>query len=105
MLTRLLHDPLAFNNDAYYQIAGDDADFLIGGDIARVDFRTQLRGLLMPVLIIAGRFDRITIPRYSIRYKQYAPQADFVMFEKSGHYPYIEEAGSCFSAVREFLMK
>jgi len=102
---RLLHDPLSFNNDVYYQIAGDDADFLIGGDISRVDFRTQLRGLLMPILIIAGRFDRIAIPRYSIRYKQYAPQADFVMFEKSGHYPYIEEAGSYFSTVREFLMK
>lgn len=98
-------DSLSLNPDVYYQIAGDDADFLIGGDIARIDFRTQLKGLSMPVLIIAGRFDRISIPKYSTLYKQYAPQAEFVMFEKSGHFPYVEEEDSYFSTVRKFLMK
>ena len=47
------------NADVYYSIAGDDADFLIGGDIASLDFRTRLKNLQMPTLILAGRFDRV----------------------------------------------
>ncbi len=79
------------NNDVYYAIAGDDADFTIGGDIAKLDFRTDLRKLTMPILVIAGRYDRISLPQYAVKYKTYAPQARFVMMEKSGHFAYIEE--------------
>jgi len=91
------------NNDVYYAIAGDDADFTIGGDIASLDFRADLRKLTMPILIIAGRYDRISLPQYALKYKIYAPQARFVMMEKSGHFPYIEEPEKTLSVLREFL--
>ena len=94
-----------FNSEVYYAIAGDDADFLIGGDIAKLDFRTELKNLKMPTLILAGRFDRVALPRFSIQFKQYAPQAEFVMFEKSGHNPCIEEPAKMFQVVRRFLSK
>ncbi len=45
----------------------------------------------MPMLVIAGRYDRVSAPRYALEYKKYAPQARFVMMEKSGHFPHIEE--------------
>jgi proline iminopeptidase len=93
------------NADLYYSMVGDDADFLVGGDIAKIDFRTQLRNLRMPVLILASRFDRVCFPRFSTQFKQYAPQAEFVMFEKSGHLPFIEEPDRMFKVVREFLSK
>ena len=92
-----------FNPEVYYAIAGDDADFLIGGDIVKLDFRAELKNLRMPVLILAGRFDRVALPRFSIEFSDYAPQAEFVMFEKSGHYPYIEETAKMFEVVRSFL--
>jgi len=93
------------NNDVYYAIAGDDADFTIGGDIASLDFRADLRKLTMPILVIAGRYDRISLPQFALKYKTYAPQASFVMMEKSGHFPYIEEPQKMLSVLRDFLGK
>jgi len=91
------------NLDVYYAIAGEDADFTIGGDIASLDFRAGLHQLTMPVLVIAGRFDRISLPQYAEKYKTYAPQARFVMMEKSGHFPYLEEPEKTLALLREFL--
>jgi proline iminopeptidase len=92
-----------FNPQVYYSIVGYDGDFIIGGDVAKLDFRTKLRRLKMPILIIEGRFDRVAIPRYSIKYKGYAPKAKFVMFEKSGHNPYVEENDKYFKLLNDFL--
>jgi proline iminopeptidase len=91
------------NTGLYYAIAGDDADFTIGGDIARLDFRAALRKLTMPILVIAGRYDRISLPQWAVKYKTYAPQAHFVMMENSGHFPYVEEPEKMLSVLREFL--
>jgi proline iminopeptidase len=93
------------NNEVYYTIAGDDADFVIGGDIAALDFRAGLEKLKMPMLVLAGRFDRVSMPRYAVEYKKYAPGARFVMMEESGHFPFIEEPGQTLSVLREFLGK
>jgi len=92
-----------FNSQVYYTLVGYDGDFIIGGDISKLDFRTKLKYLKMPILIIEGRFDRVAVPRWSIRYKEYAPQAKFVMFEKSGHNPYVEEKEKYFNLLDDFL--
>ncbi len=92
-----------FNSQVYYTLVGYDGDFIIGGDIAKLDFRTKLENLKMLVLIIEGRFDRVAVPSWSIKYKEYAPQAKFVMFEKSGHNPYVEEKEKYFQLVTDFL--
>jgi proline iminopeptidase len=97
--------PVEINPDVYYSIAGDDADFLIGGDVAKLDFRMQLKNLRMPTLILASRFDRVSLPRFSTQFRQYAPQAEFVMFEKAGHFPFIEDPNEMFRVLREFLSK
>jgi proline iminopeptidase len=99
-----MSNPFDFNWDVYYQIVGDDADFRIGGDIAKLDFKKDLKNLKMPVLIIAGRYDRVSIPRFAVKYEDYAPQAEFVMFEKSGHFPFIEEQAKFMEVVSRFLV-
>jgi proline iminopeptidase len=81
----------SFSLEVYKQIAGPDADIVLGGDLSSVDFRGHLKKIKVPTLIIAGRFDRVAIPKYSIQFKSFMPQAKFIMFEKSGHYPFIEE--------------
>jgi proline iminopeptidase len=91
------------NDQIYYAIAGDDADFVIGGDIASLDFRTDLRKLKMPILVLAGRFDRVSLPRYAVEYKKYAPRARFMMMEESGHFPFVEEPEATLAVLREFL--
>jgi proline iminopeptidase len=93
------------NNDVYCAIAGDDADFLISGSIGKLDFRPDLNKLPMPILILAGRYDRVSIPHWSLQYKRYIPQGQFVMFERSGHFPFVEETEETMRVLGVFLAK
>lgn len=98
---RLPKDPS--NTEVYYTIAGPDADFEIGGDIAALDFRRDLPKLRIPVLVLSGRYDRVSMPRYAAEFKNLIPGVKFVIFEKSGHFPYIEEPEETLDVLREFL--
>ena len=95
--------PNRFNPKVYYQMVGKDGDFIVQSDIGRFDFRKDLARLTMPILIVGGRYDRVAVPREMDKYKEYCPQAQFVMFEKSGHNPQVEEPESYFELLREFL--
>ncbi|MEQ1884516.1 MAG: alpha/beta fold hydrolase [Bryobacteraceae bacterium] len=97
----LPHD--AGNPDVYYSIAGKDAEFKIGGDIAKIDFRPDLRKLKIPILILAGRYDRISMPKNVVEYRKLTPTARIVFLERSGHFPYIEEPDETATVLREFL--
>lgn len=91
------------NLDVYCQLAGPDADVVLGGDLARLDFRSRLKKLTMPTLVLTGRFDRVATPRLAIQFKQFIPQATFVMFERSGHNPFLEEPAKHEAVVKAFL--
>ena len=97
--------PNRFNSKLYYQMVGKDGDFIVGSDIGNFDFRKDLKDLKMPILIIAGRYDRVAVPAEMIKYKTYCPQAEYVMFEYSGHNPQVEEPEKEFALIREFLEK
>ncbi len=97
--------PNSFNAKLYYQMVGKDGDFIVDNDIGNFDYRTQLKNLSMPVLIYGGRYDRVAVPEMMVKYKQYCPQATFVMFEQSGHNPQVEEPQLLFKIIREFLGK
>ncbi len=102
---KVMHSDGSINNEVYCAITGDDADFLVSGDMGKFDFRLDLKKLTVPTLILAGRYDRVAMPRWTVQYKRYAPQAQFVMFEKSGHFPFIEETDETVRILREFLKK
>ena len=55
------------------------------------------------MLVIAGRYDRSDPPLYSLQYKEFAPQAEFVMLERSGHNFFLEENAAMIRALRGFL--
>jgi proline iminopeptidase len=95
--------PNSFNSKLYYQMVGKDGDFIVGSDIGNFDYRKQLKNLKMPVLIYGGRYDRVAIPRMMEKFKEYCPQAKFVMFEKSGHNPQVEEPEKLFPLIESFL--
>jgi proline iminopeptidase len=97
--------PNSFNSKLYYQMVGRDGDFIVGNDIGNFDYRNQLKNLSMPVLIYGGRYDRVAVPEMMVKYKQYCPQATFVIFERSGHNPQVEEPQLLFRIIREFLKK
>jgi proline iminopeptidase len=93
------------NTKLYYQMVGKDGDFIVGSDIGNFDYRKDLKNLKMPVLIIGGRYDRVAVPWMMVKYKQYCPQAQFVIFEHSGHNPQVEEPEKEFPIITEFLNK
>ena len=97
--------PNPLNIKLYYQMVGRDGDFELTGDIGTFDFRKGLKDLKMPVLIYGGRYDRVAVPRMMVEFKMYCPQAEFVMFEESGHNPQVEEPTGLFALIREFLSK
>jgi len=97
--------PNPFNTKLYYQIVGADGDFIVTSDMAKYDVRQKLKTLKMPVLIVAGRYDRVAVPWMQVQYKKYCPQAQFVMFEKSGHNPQVEEPEKEFPLIIDFLSK
>ena len=84
-------------------MVGKDGDFIVGSDIGTFDFRKQLKDLKMPILIVSGRYDRVAVPAQMIKYKKFCPQAKYVVFEKSGHNPQVEEPEKEFPIIRAFL--
>jgi len=97
--------PNRFNVELYYKMVGKDGDFYVTNDIGTFDFRKQLKDLEMPILVYAGRFDRVATPAEMIKYKKFCPQAKYVMFEKSGHNPQVEQPAECFELIRAFILE
>lgn len=102
---KILSEPGSRNEQLYFTFVGDDIEFFIGGEVAKLpDFRPHLKELTMPLLVIAGRYDRALYPLYQQEFKQYAPQAEFVILEKSGSFAHIEEPQTLFSLLQRFLL-
>lgn len=106
-LSRTVNIPYPNKNNSQLalQMAGPDGDFNMTGDLSSFDFRKDLKNLTIPILIMAGRYDKIAPPKWTIQYKQFCPRCEFVFFEKSGHTIFREEPEKTFKLIREFLKK
>lgn len=100
---RLVGDPTSFNPDVLFTMAGEDLGFTAGGDLGSFDFTDRLPQIEVPVLVIAGRFDRLCFPRFTEQFKDHLPSASFVMFEQSGHFPFIEEPDRMLETIDTFM--
>ena len=100
-----LGEPLLYNADLWYAMAGDDADFVVRGELARFDVRAALPRLSLPVLVLAGRADRNVTPRLALQYRRLIAGAEFVMMERSGHFPFVEETAETLAVIRKFISR
>ena len=63
----LASEPGARNLQLYPLFVGADVDFIIGGQVAQLpDFRPRLKQVTVPVLVLAGRYDRALYPDCSV---------------------------------------
>ena len=93
----------AWANDVYIAIVGKDGDFDVSGSMITQDYRHKLKDVKARTLVVAGRYDGVSTPEFSVQYKIFMPQAQFEMFEESGHNPYLEEPEKFYSIFEEFM--
>jgi proline iminopeptidase len=66
----------------------------------------KLVDIQVPTLVISGRGDWITpVVEGGQRIHDALPNSEFVIFEKSGHYPFVEEREEFFKVFKDWLKK
>ncbi|WP_112242983.1 alpha/beta fold hydrolase [Kribbella monticola] len=99
----LTTEPGARNVELYPLFCGDDVDFVIGGEVARIpDFRPRLQGLQVPLMVLAGRYDRALYPELQRDFVRFAPGARFEVLERSGSFGHVEEPAAVKELLRDF---
>ncbi|WP_336789652.1 alpha/beta fold hydrolase [Paenibacillus sp. MMO-177] len=73
--------------------------------IPQYDVRPKLPALQVPVLIVGARYDWITPVSQSEEMHRLLPQSELVLFENSGHMPFIEEHEAFIQKVSGFIAK
>ena len=71
----------------------------------RLDYRQRLAEVRAPTLVTAGRFDPQMPPACAIELADRVRSARLAMFERSGHYPFVEEPEEFWATVSGFLRR
>jgi proline iminopeptidase len=102
----LATEPGARNLELYPVFAGADVDFIIGGEVARIpDFRPRLKEITIPVMVLAGRYDRALYPSLQRQFTEFDPRIRLEFLERSGSFSHVEEPEAVFALVRDFTGK
>jgi proline iminopeptidase len=75
----------------------------LDADMGRYDLNPELPKFRMPVLVITGRYDMNVAPVVAWKIQKAIPGARLVIFERSSHFPFIEEPDRFRQVVEEFL--
>jgi proline iminopeptidase len=70
-----------------------------------LDYRPRLGEVSAPTLLLVGQHDPQMPPACSEELARELPNARLVVFEKSGHYPFIEEHDVFWLAAEKFMSK
>jgi pimeloyl-ACP methyl ester carboxylesterase len=68
-----------------------------------LDAEAGLSSIRQPVLVLAGRHDRTCSVEAAETIAREVPKSELVIFERSGHLPFVEEQELYIEAVRNFL--
>ncbi|GAG27791.1 unnamed protein product, partial [marine sediment metagenome] len=71
--------------------------------LRKIDLRPRLKEIQVPTLGIYGRVDRIVNPRQREVLVQGTPMAEIRYFERSGHFPMLDEPKRFYQTLHEFL--
>ncbi len=70
-----------------------------------IELEDRLKDVTHPVLVCTGRYDRACTVEAAEAMAQGLPNAELIIFEKSGHMTFVEENELYLKVVREFLNK
>lgn len=96
-----------FRPAVYAAMLGDDPEVRVGGSLAGFDASATLAALRCPLLITSGRHDRIALPSVAAEMAALAPprRTTWTVFERSGHFPWIEEPEAFGQTLRTFMTR
>lgn len=96
-----------FRPSVYAAMLGDDPEVRVGGALADFDASATLASLHCPLLITSGRHDRVALPAVAAEMMALAPRqlTTWSVFERSGHFPWIEEPEAFGQTVRTFMTR
>ncbi|MEJ6004734.1 alpha/beta fold hydrolase [Paucibacter sp. AS339] len=98
----------AMNKAVYLAMLGPDPEWCVGGTLQDVEMLPRLKKVSAPTLLLTGRFDPVAPPSVMNEMQRallpsLKPQA--LVFERSGHRPFIEEPEAWAKAVSSFLLR
>lgn len=101
-------DPLdpriaVYERDSAGALLAPDVLRHVAADGYRIELEDRLAEVAHPVLVLGGRHDRACPVEGSIATARGIPDAELVVFERSGHMPFVEEPEAYVAAVRDFL--
>ncbi len=85
-LSRVAEKP----GDEVYHIMWGPSEWLVTGTLKDWDITDRLGEIQVPTLVIGGRFDEAT-PVITETIHSGIPSSEWVIFENSGHFAYLEE--------------
>ncbi|MEO6206976.1 MAG: proline iminopeptidase-family hydrolase [Candidatus Limnocylindrales bacterium] len=91
-------------NPQVYRTMNGPTEFHVVGTLRDWEVLTRLAKVDEPVLLTSGRYDEAT-PDQMIRIVEALPQAEWVLFEQSGHLSHAEEPDRYMAAVADFLAR
>ncbi len=78
-------------------------NFAFGHNVPNYNLKPLLPQLIVPTLVLCGRHDWVTPVSESEKIHALIPGSKLVVFEDSGHSPYLEEPDRLRATVRDFL--
>ncbi len=82
-----------------------DVSLRLGSELASMDLFPVLNQIEVPTLVIVGKHDIVTPMRDQMAYADELQSCVAVVFNESGHFPFLEEPKFFISVVKEFLLK
>jgi proline iminopeptidase len=106
--------PLYFKNTEYakavpdgelYSFSSMAHNYVFSTTVPQFNVTPQLGQIKVPTLVIAGADDWITPAAESVRIHEAIPGSELVVFQESGHMPFIEEQDAFIKTVRDWVNK
>jgi proline iminopeptidase len=82
-----------------------DVNIRLSDELGRLNLFPVLGEIKVPTLVVIGRHDLTTPVRDQMAYADGIRSASAVVFNNSGHFPFVEEQAFFMNVVREFLLK
>jgi proline iminopeptidase len=81
-----------------------DVNLRLGNELASLDLFPVLGEIALPTLVVIGRHDVATPVRDQMAYADGIMTSSAVVFNESGHFPFLEERGFFLTVIKEFVL-